>query len=114
MLAGVVGALACTVQIRDPYTAGHQERVAELSVAIAQLLAWPEEQVAALQVAASSRSRPRSCLSRAGSPPSSSRSSAATPEPRRRSSTRWSSTSRCTRPSCSITSASTARATRAA
>jgi PAS domain S-box-containing protein/putative nucleotidyltransferase with HDIG domain len=53
MLAGVVGALACTVQIRDPYTAGHQERVAELSVAIAQLLAWPEEQVAALQVAAS-------------------------------------------------------------
>jgi PAS domain S-box-containing protein/putative nucleotidyltransferase with HDIG domain len=51
-LAGVVGALTRTMQIRDPYTAGHQERVAELSMAIAQSLAWPEERVAGVHLAA--------------------------------------------------------------
>jgi PAS domain S-box-containing protein len=33
-LIGTIGAVALTVEKRDPYTAGHQRRVAELSVAI--------------------------------------------------------------------------------
>jgi len=51
-LAGAVTALATTVEIRDPYTSGHQRRVAELTMRIAQLLGWPEERVGDLQIAA--------------------------------------------------------------
>ena len=51
-LAGAVSALARTVEMRDPYTSGHQRRVAELAVSIAQLLGWPEERVGDVQVAA--------------------------------------------------------------
>ena len=51
-LAGAVSALATTVEMRDPYTSGHQRRVAELAVSIAQLLGWPEERVDDVQVAA--------------------------------------------------------------
>ena len=51
-LAGAVSALATTVEMRDPYTSGHQRRVAELAVGIAQLLGWPEERVDDVQVAA--------------------------------------------------------------
>jgi response regulator RpfG family c-di-GMP phosphodiesterase len=40
-----VTALAATVEMRDPYTAGHQRRVAQLAVAIARELMLPEEQV---------------------------------------------------------------------
>jgi PAS domain S-box-containing protein/putative nucleotidyltransferase with HDIG domain len=35
-LEGAIGALAATVETRDPYTAGHQRRVAELAAAIAR------------------------------------------------------------------------------
>jgi putative nucleotidyltransferase with HDIG domain/PAS domain S-box-containing protein len=51
-LAGAVSALATTVEMRDPYTSGHQRRVAELAVRIAQLLGWPEERTDDVQVAA--------------------------------------------------------------
>ena len=37
---------------RDPYTAGHQKRVAEISMAIARQLHWSEERVQALYMAA--------------------------------------------------------------
>jgi PAS domain S-box-containing protein len=47
-----VGAIAGTVEKRDPYTAGHQERVAKLAVAIARELALPEPQVEGLSLAA--------------------------------------------------------------
>jgi PAS domain S-box-containing protein len=43
-LRNAVRALAKTQEIRDPYTAGHQLRVADLSVAIARLLGMPEAQ----------------------------------------------------------------------
>ena len=33
---GIVRAIAHTVETRDPYTAGHQRRVADLAVAIAE------------------------------------------------------------------------------
>lgn len=44
-LAQSVEALAHTVEKRDPYTAGHQTRVAQLSEVIARQLGLPEEQV---------------------------------------------------------------------
>lgn len=40
------------VEIRDPYTAGHQRRVAELSVAIAKKLGLPEGRVKMIELAA--------------------------------------------------------------
>ncbi len=43
-LNGVVLAVANTVEFRDPYTAGHQRRVGELSRALARELGCPEEQ----------------------------------------------------------------------
>ncbi len=44
--------IAATVEARDPYTAGHQERVAELATAIAQEMGLPEEQVNGVHLAA--------------------------------------------------------------
>ncbi len=44
--------IADTVEARDPYTAGHQRRVAVLAKAIAQEMGLPEEQVSGLHLAA--------------------------------------------------------------
>lgn len=44
-LLGTVRALAQTVEMRDPYTAGHQERVAELAAAIAVELGLGESEI---------------------------------------------------------------------
>jgi PAS domain S-box-containing protein len=49
-LQGTVVALANTVEIKDPYTAGHQRRVAQLSCAMAQELGWPPDRVEGIQV----------------------------------------------------------------
>ena len=46
-----ITALAATVEMRDPYTAGHQRRVANLAVAIAKELKLPEEQVEGIHLA---------------------------------------------------------------
>ncbi len=46
-----IAALAAIVEMRDPYTAGHQRRVAQLAVAIAQELQLPEEQVEGVHLA---------------------------------------------------------------
>jgi PAS domain S-box-containing protein/putative nucleotidyltransferase with HDIG domain len=51
-LEGTIQAVAETIEIRDPYTAGHQKRVTSLAVAIAQHLNLPEEQVEGIRVAA--------------------------------------------------------------
>lgn len=48
---GMVGAITTAMEMRDPYTAGHQRRVARLAAAIAQQMNWPEEQIEALKVA---------------------------------------------------------------
>jgi PAS domain S-box-containing protein/putative nucleotidyltransferase with HDIG domain len=45
-----VNALATATELRDPYTAGHQKRVAHLSSAIAAELGFSEERVNGLQV----------------------------------------------------------------
>jgi PAS domain S-box-containing protein/putative nucleotidyltransferase with HDIG domain len=47
-----VTALAITAEKRDPYTAGHQQRVAALSSAIAQRLGLSESQVVGVRVSA--------------------------------------------------------------
>lgn len=46
-----ITALAATVEMRDPYTAGHQRRVAQLAVAIAKELRLPDEQVEGIHLA---------------------------------------------------------------
>lgn len=51
-LIGAVKALSLTVELRDPYTAGHQERVAELATAMAQELKLPEQQIQHIRLGA--------------------------------------------------------------
>jgi PAS domain S-box-containing protein/putative nucleotidyltransferase with HDIG domain len=50
-LEGTIQAMALTIEIRDPYTAGHQRRVSKLSCAIARALGMPEARVEGLRVA---------------------------------------------------------------
>jgi putative nucleotidyltransferase with HDIG domain len=50
-LSQTVQALAAAAEVRDPYTAGHQKRVTELAVAIAEKLGLPSERIDGLQVA---------------------------------------------------------------
>lgn len=47
-----VAALGATVELRDPYTAGHQRRVAELACAIAAELDWEKGRIETLRTAA--------------------------------------------------------------
>lgn len=50
--AGVIGALAAALDARDPYTAGHSQRVASLSVLIAEALQVPVADREALRLGA--------------------------------------------------------------
>jgi PAS domain S-box-containing protein/putative nucleotidyltransferase with HDIG domain len=50
-LEGTIKAVALTTEMRDPYTAGHQERVARLACAIAGKIGLGEERVKGLRVA---------------------------------------------------------------
>ncbi|MDD2610741.1 MAG: response regulator [Giesbergeria sp.] len=50
-LIDFVTTLGATVELRDPYTAGHQRRVADLASAIARQLQWPPEQIEGLYLA---------------------------------------------------------------
>ncbi len=49
-LDGTVTALANTIESRDPYTAGHQQRVAQLACAIAQELGFSEDRIEGMRV----------------------------------------------------------------
>lgn len=49
-LEGTVQALAATTERRDPYTAGHQQRVTRLACAIAQEMGLPEEEIEGIRV----------------------------------------------------------------
>jgi putative nucleotidyltransferase with HDIG domain len=51
-LAGAVQAMATVVEARDPYTAGHQRRVAELARAIASEMRLPTHQIDGIRMAA--------------------------------------------------------------
>ena len=50
-LEGTIRAVALTTEMRDPYTAGHQERVTRLAYAIARKMGLSEERVEGLRVA---------------------------------------------------------------
>ena len=49
-LEGIVEVVAQTVESRDPYTAGHQRRVAELACAIAQEMECPDDQIKGIRM----------------------------------------------------------------
>ena len=50
-LSAVVGAITTAFEMRDPYTAGHQSRVAVIADAIAREMGWAEDRLQALRVA---------------------------------------------------------------
>ena len=50
-LEGTIHAIAMIVEIRDPYTAGHQRRVTQLACAIAGKMALSEDQISVLRLA---------------------------------------------------------------
>jgi PAS domain S-box-containing protein/putative nucleotidyltransferase with HDIG domain len=52
-LAGTIQAIALTIEKRDPYTAGHQRRVANLCAAIARELGLSEDRITGLRLGAS-------------------------------------------------------------
>lgn len=51
-LEGTIYTLAKTIEIRDPYTAGHQERVADLAVAIGNKMQLFKDRILGLRMAA--------------------------------------------------------------
>jgi len=50
-LSGTIEAIGLTTETRDPYTAGHQRRVTELAVAIAEELGFVEHRIEAIRAA---------------------------------------------------------------
>ena len=50
-MEGTIQAMAMTVEKRDPYTAGHQRRVASLATAIAREMGVPDQQIEGLHLA---------------------------------------------------------------
>jgi response regulator RpfG family c-di-GMP phosphodiesterase len=48
---GIIHVIASTVETRDPYTAGHQRRVADLSGAIAEVLGFSEDRIEGILMA---------------------------------------------------------------
>lgn len=50
-MEATIAAMATTLEMRDPYTAGHQRRVAELAVMIAKQLALPDDEIHGIRLA---------------------------------------------------------------
>jgi HD-GYP domain-containing protein (c-di-GMP phosphodiesterase class II) len=51
-LSAIVAPMVAAMEMRDPHTAGHESRVADIAVAIGREMGWPEEQLHGLYVAA--------------------------------------------------------------
>jgi len=51
-LSAMVAPMVAAMEMRDPYTAGHENRVADIAVAIGTEMGWPEERLHGLRVAA--------------------------------------------------------------
>jgi PAS domain S-box-containing protein len=51
-LSAMVAPIVTAMEMRDPYTAGHQSRVAEIACAIGAEMGWTQERLAGLRVAA--------------------------------------------------------------
>ncbi len=52
-LMGAVGAMATLIEQRDPYTAGHQRKVAALATALARQMGYAEDRIKGIALAAS-------------------------------------------------------------
>ena len=52
-MEGIVQAMALTVETRDPYTAGHQRRVADLACAIAEVMGLDADRIYGIKMAGS-------------------------------------------------------------
>lgn len=52
IIEGIVHAMARAVEMKDPYTAGHQRRVAKLACAIAQEMGFEKKQIEGIRIAA--------------------------------------------------------------
>ena len=50
-IEGTIHAMAMTVEMRDPYTAGHQRQVADLASAIAEKMGIPREKIDSIHLA---------------------------------------------------------------
>jgi len=50
-ISGVIQAMAVTVEMRDPFTSGHQQRVSDLALAIGQEMALPPDRLEGLRIA---------------------------------------------------------------
>lgn len=50
-MEGIVQAISVAVEMRDPYTAGHQQRVADLACAMAQLMGIHQDDIYGLRMA---------------------------------------------------------------
>ena len=51
-MSAMVSPIVTAMEMRDPYTSGHQSRVAEIAVAIGREMGWPEERLQGLRIAA--------------------------------------------------------------
>jgi len=51
-LSAMVAPIVLAMEMRDPYTAGHQSRVAEIAIAIGKDMGWTGERLQALRMAA--------------------------------------------------------------
>ena len=51
-LSAMVAPMVAAMEMRDPYTAGHESRVANIAVAIGKEMGWAEERLQGLRVAA--------------------------------------------------------------
>jgi response regulator RpfG family c-di-GMP phosphodiesterase len=61
-LAGIIQAIATITELRDPYTAGHQQRVTQLAVAIATEINLPTEQIDCIRVAGALHDAGKICI----------------------------------------------------
>lgn len=52
LFVGIVKALAATIDGKDPYTRGHSERVSRFSIAIAERMNLPEDEIEKLRISA--------------------------------------------------------------
>ena len=50
-LAGIISTVSKTMELRDPYTSGHQVRVASIAVAIARQMGWDQDKIKGLEMA---------------------------------------------------------------
>jgi PAS domain S-box-containing protein/putative nucleotidyltransferase with HDIG domain len=51
-MEGIIQAMALTIELRDPHTAGHEQRVSQLAAAIAETMEMPEVTVEAIRMTA--------------------------------------------------------------